>query len=117
MGRLLSLLLPTAMALYANFQGLQQILVPVEIEAIDPGAKIGNVALITMICSVTGVLGLTAGGAASDGTRSRWGGRTPWLAGMAVLSALLTMGLGAQRGLLGTCVFCGALWFSLNAFQ
>jgi len=113
----MSLLLPTALALYANFQGLQQILVPVEVEAIDPGAKIGNVALITMICSVTGVLGLTAGGAASDATRSRWGRRAPWLVGMAIASAALTMGLGVQSGLAGICVFCGVLWFSLNCFQ
>jgi MFS family permease len=115
--RLLSLLLPTALALYANFQGLQQILVPVEVEAIDPQGKISNVAMITMICAVTGVLGLTAGGAASDATRSRWGRRAPWLVGMAIVSAVLTMGLGLQSGLLGMAVFCGALWFSLNCFQ
>jgi MFS family permease len=117
MARLLSLLLPTAMGLYANFQGLQQILVPMQVEAIDPQGKIGNMALVTMICAVTGVVGLTMGGAGSDATRGRWGRRAPWLVAMAILSALLTMGLGFQRGLVGVSVLCGALWFSLNCFQ
>jgi MFS family permease len=117
MARLLSLLLPTAMGLYANFQGLQQILVPMQVEAIDPQGKIGNMALVTMICAGTGVLGLTLGGAGSDATRGRWGRRAPWLVAMAILSAVLTMGLGFQRGLVGVSVLCGALWFSLNCFQ
>ena len=115
--RLLSLLLPTALALYANFQAAQTIQIPAQIEAIDPRGKIADVALLTMICSVTGILGLTAGGAASDATRSRWGRRAPWLAGMAVASALLTIGSGLQSGLIGVAVFYGVLWFTLNCFQ
>src|SRR5580704_14236892 len=98
MARLLSLLLPTAMGLYANFQGLQQILLPMQLEAIDPKGKIGNIALLTLICAVTGVVGLTVGGAGSDATRGRWGRRAPWLVGMAIMSALLMLGLGLQSG-------------------
>jgi MFS family permease len=115
--RLLSLLLPTALALYATFQGIQQILVPVQVEALGPHAKVANVAVLTMICSVTGVLGLTAGGAASDATRSRWGRRAPWLACMAVASSLLAAALGLQRSLAGVAVLYGSLWFVLNFYQ
>ena len=117
MTRLMSLLLPTALALYANFQGVQAILVPSQVEAIDPANKIANVAMLTMICAATGVLGLTAGGAASDATRGRWGRRAPWLAGMAALSALLTIALGLQSALVGIAICYGALWFALNCFQ
>jgi MFS family permease len=115
--RLLTALLPVAFALYANFQGVQQILVPVQVEAIDPAGKIAHLAGLTMICSITGILGLTTGGAASDATRSRWGRRAPWLAGMAALSAALSLALGLQHSLIGIAAFYGALWFSLNAFQ
>src|SRR5579863_2733106 len=76
LARLLSALLPVALAMYANFQGVQQILAPVQVEAIDPPGKIANLAVLTMICSITGILGLAGGGAASDATRSRWGRRT-----------------------------------------
>jgi len=115
--RLLSLLVPTALALYANFQGVQQILIPLQVETIDPRGKIVNLALLTMLCSVTGVLGLTIGGAASDATRSRWGRRAPWLAGMATVSAVLSISLGWQASLPGVAAFYGVLWFTLNFFQ
>ncbi len=117
MTRLMALLLPTALALYANFQGIQQILAPLQVEAIDREGKIGHVALLTMICAATGVLGLMVGGAASDATRGRWGRRAPWLVGMAALSAVLSLALGVQRGMAGIAVCYGALWFSLNCFQ
>jgi len=115
--RLMGLLLPMALSLYAMFQGVQQILVPVQVEAVDPGAKIANLALLTVLCSVTGVLGLTAGGAVSDATRSRWGRRAPWLVGMAVASVALSLLLGLQRTLIGIAALYGALWFALNFFQ
>jgi hypothetical protein len=115
--RLLSMLLPVALAMYANFQGIQQILVPVQVEAIDAPGKIANLAALTMVCSITGVLGLAGGGAASDATRSRWGRRAPWLVGMAAASALLSASLGWQRSLIGIAALYGALWFTLNFFQ
>src|SRR5271155_5040457 len=117
MARLLSLLLPTAMGLYASFQGLQQILVPMQLEAIDPRGKIGNMALVTTIGAVTGVLGLTLGGAGSDATRGRWGRRAPWLVGVAILSAFLLMGRGLQIRFLGVALCCGALGFRLNFWR
>ncbi len=115
--RLMALLLPTALSMFAMFQGVQQILVPVQVEAADPQSKIVNLALLTVVCSVTGVLGLTAGGAVSDATRSRWGRRAPWLVCMAAASVLLSTVLGLQRDLLGIAAFYGALWFALNFFQ
>lgn len=117
LNRVLTLLLPMALTLYANFNGVQLILAPLQVEAIDPAGKIQNLAWLTMICAVTGVAGLTSGGAASDATRSRWGRRSPWLAGMALGSAVLTIGLGLQHSFVGIAIFYGALWFTLNFFQ
>jgi MFS family permease len=114
---MLSLLLPAAVTLYATFQGVQQIFVPLQVQAIDPASKIANLSLLTMLCAISGVLGLTAGGAVSDRTRSRWGRRTPWLVGMAICSGGLLLLLGMQRALLGIAVFYAAAWFTLNFFQ
>lgn len=116
-GRLLTFFLPMAFALYANFQGVQLILVPVQIEAIDPARKIGNLALLTIFCAITGVAGLVAGGALTDATRSRWGRRAPWLAAMAIVSALAAIALGFQRQLAPIAALYAALWFTLNFFQ
>ena len=115
--KLMALLLPTAAALYGNFQGVQQILAPARVQAIDPSGKIGDLAVLTMICAVTGILGLTVGGAASDATSGRWGRRAPWLVAMGALGGALTILMGSQGGLAGLAVCYGALWFALNAFQ
>ena len=115
--RLMALLLPTALAMFAMFQGIQQILVPVQVEAVDTQSKIANLALLTVLCSVTGVLGLAAGGTASDAARARPGRPAPWIAGMAGASVLLSIGLGLQSTLLGIGAFYGALLFALNFFQ
>jgi MFS family permease len=116
-GRLLSLMAPTALALYANFQGVQLILVPLQVEAIDPNRKIVNLAAMTFHCALTGVLGLMIGGAASDATRGRWGRRSPWLATMAAASTVLSLTLGLQARLIAVAAAYGALWFTLNFFQ
>jgi MFS family permease len=115
--RSLSLLLPTAIALYASFNGVQAILVPDRIEAIDPAAKVADVAWLTVICAATGVAGLVAVGAASDATSSRFGRRAPWLAGMAALSLVLAFALSLQHSVAGIAIGYGALWFTLNGFQ
>ncbi len=114
---LLALLTPTAMALYANFQGVQSILAPERIEDIDPAHKIEWLAIFTTIGAVTGVLGLTIGGAASDATRGPYGRRAPWLVAMAVASAMLMISLAVQSTLIGVMTICGVLWFTLNFYQ
>ena len=87
--RLLALLLPPAFALYATFNGVQQISIPLQVEAVDPSRKVEQLGLIITLCSVASVLGVVSGGAISDATRSRFGRRTPWLAGMALASATM----------------------------
>jgi len=115
--RLLALLLPTALSLYANFNGVQSILAPELIELIDRAHKIERLAELTTVCAVTGVLGLSLGGAFSDATWGRFGRRAPWLAAMALLSAGLSLGLAGQTTLTGVTIVCGGLWFTLNFFQ
>jgi len=115
--RALALLLPTAIALYASFQGVQAILVPDQVEAIDAAAKVANMAWLTVICAAAGVAGLFAIGAASDATRGHFGRRAPWLAGMAGLSLIFAALLSQQHSVGGVAVFYGALWFTLNGFQ
>ncbi len=115
--RVLTLLPPAAIALYASFQGVQAILVPDRVEAIDAAAKVSNVAALTVICAATGVAGLVAVGAASDATSGRFGRRAPWLAGMAALSLVLAALLAQQHTIPGVALCYGALWFTLNGFQ
>lgn len=117
LARLMALQLPMALAMYAGFQGLQQIPIPIQVEALDPQRKIVNLAFITTLSSITAVLGLLIGGVASDATRTRWGRRAPWLVAMGGASAILLVALGPQTKLAAIVALCSALWFTMNFFQ
>jgi hypothetical protein len=56
--RLLALLLPPAFGLYATFNGVHQISIPLQVEAVDPSRKVEQLGLIITLCSVASVLGL-----------------------------------------------------------
>ena len=115
--RLIAALLLPSIPLYACFGGMQQILQPAQIEAIDPASKIAHLALLTAASSVTAVLGLVAGGTISDRTQSRWGRRNPWIVVMALMAAglILLAGRGAPIAVL-IGVYC-AMWLCLNFHQ
>jgi MFS family permease len=115
--RALTLLIPTAVALYAGFNGVQAILAPDRIAAIDPSGKIADLAWLTTICAGTGVAGLMGVGAASDATRGRFGRRAPWLAAMALLALGAAWALSGRESVAGVALWYGALWFCLNGFQ
>jgi MFS family permease len=115
--RLLSLLLPTSAAMIAGFQGIQQILIPAQVEAYDAAHKIENLAMLTSLTAVTAVLGLLAGGAISDRTTGRFGRRAPWLVVSCIASAVLFIAMGMSASLAAIAVSYAMLWFTLNFYQ
>lgn len=117
LARLVALLTPTGVALYATFQGVQQVLAPIQVEALPGADKVAGVGLLTVIGAATGVAGLVMGGALSDATRSRFGRRAPWLAGMALVSAFLILAMPFAGALSILAALYGAAWFTLNFFQ
>ena len=115
--RLLSWLLAAVAAMTAGFQGIQQILMPAQIEVIDAASKVSNLALVTAVSSITAVLGLLAGGVVSDRTFGRWGRRTPSLVFSAIVSAVLMLAMGGTRALGPLLALYAALWFVANYYQ
>ena len=117
LARLVTLLiLPTA-GMYATFQGLQQILIPAQMEALDPVNKIANLGLLTTLSAISAVIALPAGGAVSDRTRGRWGRRTPWLVATSLVSAILMIIMGRAEALLPFALVYMLLWFVMNFYQ
>lgn len=115
--RLLTWLLLVAVGMTAMFQGIQQILIPAQIEAIDPANKIANLALVTAVSSLTSIIGLIAGGAVSDRTHGRWGRRTPSLVLGGAVSAALIVAMGFADGLAPLLGLYAAVWFFANYYQ
>lgn len=116
-GRLLAFLLPATAGMIAVYQAVQQILIPAQVAAIDPAHKIGNLALLTTFVAITSMIGIPLGGALSDRTRSRFGRRTPWIVGTAIVSGILMIALGFTGNLIVLGVLYTVLWLTSNMYQ
>ena len=115
--RLLSLMLPTSAAMIAGYQGIQQILIPAQVEAVNAAHKVENLAMLTTLTAVTAVLGLLLGGVLSDRTSGRFGRRAPWLVATALVSAVLFVLMGLSVSLLAIAASYALLWFTFNFYQ
>ena len=116
-GRLMSFLLPATVGMIAVYQAVQQILIPSQLEAIDPVNKVGNLALLTTFVAIASMIGIPLGGALSDRTRSRFGRRTPWIVGTAAVSGVLMIALGFTGNLVVLGILFTALWLTSNMYQ
>ncbi|OZC55903.1 hypothetical protein CH267_13295 [Rhodococcus sp. 06-621-2] len=103
--------------MYALYQGVQQILIPLQVQHIDPDRKVANLAILTAVVAVTSLIAIPIGGAISDRTRGRFGRRTPWLVGASLLSLGLLAIMGNLQAMLPLTVVYGALWFTANFYQ
>lgn len=116
-GRLLALLFPAVAAMYALFNGISAVILPAQVEAVDPASKVGNLALLTTLAAIASMVAIPAGGAISDRTRSRYGRRTPWIAVAAGISAAACVFMGLARSLSGLVATTVALWFTANFYS
>jgi MFS family permease len=114
--RVLWCLLPATTAAFATFNGVAQILLPAQVQHIDPAAKVANLALLATSATLTSLIALMVGGALSDRTYSRWGRRAPWLILSAVAAAIFLAILGSRTSLPGVAVFYLLTWFAGNVY-
>jgi MFS family permease len=101
----------------AVYQGIQQILIPAQVEQLDPVHKVGTLAILTTFVAITSMIGIPLGGALSDRTRSRFGRRTPWIVATAAVSGVLMIGMGFTGNLIVLGVLYTALWLTSNMYQ
>ncbi|WP_106401217.1 MFS transporter [Actinocorallia populi] len=93
------------------------ILLPLQVEEFDPADKTANLALITVVGAVAGLVVPPLAGVLSDRTRSRLGRRAPWLLAGAALGAaslVVLRGAGDLAGLTGLAVTYLLLLAGLN---
>lgn len=98
--RLLGWYGPVYTAIYIVWAGTG-ILLTLQVEFLDPGRKVANLALVTTIGAVASMLAQPIAGLISDRTRSRYGNRTPWMVGGAAAGGLIMVTLSAQTTLQG----------------
>ncbi|MDR2566335.1 MAG: MFS transporter [Bifidobacteriaceae bacterium] len=116
--RRLLLSLPVVwIALLANYQGLQQVLLPNQVRDLDPENKITNLALVTTIGVMFTFVVQPIIGAFSDRTRSRLGRRTPWMLAGSMIAAVFLLGMGHLRSLFWVAAFWVVIQLALNVLQ
>ena len=113
----LTMLLPAIIALYGVYQAIVQVLQPAQIMALDPGNKVHDVAILSLIESVVGTIILPVGAAISDRTRSRLGRRAPWLLFSAAGVALSSIAMGLSSTIVLMMVTAGCVFLFANWFQ
>ena len=92
------------------FSAAATVLLPARIADLDPGSKVGLLAVLTAAAAVAGLVANVVFGALSDLTRTRLGARTPWIVGGAVVTALLMIPI-SRAGTFGELL----VWWCLAA--
>ncbi|CAM4074990.1 MFS transporter [Kibdelosporangium persicum] len=88
-----------------------QVLLPLQIEAIDPAGKVLALGWITAAAAVVSIVVCPVAGALSDRTTSRFGRRRPWVLGSGLMCCAALIALGAQDTILGVAL----LWITVQA--
>ena len=103
--------------LLALYCGVLSVLLPNQIQAIDPINKARNLAIVFAITSVFSTTITPIAGALSDRTRTRWGRRTPWIVTGSVVGAT-SLFITSQMQTFWTITFFWVLaGASLNSMQ
>ena len=103
--------------LIAQFQGIQNILVPMAVERLAPTTKVSTLATLATLAAIATVIAMFAGGWVSDRTRSRWGRRTPSLLLSAAATALFSAMMGHSTSIAALTLAMPLMWFAANYYQ
>jgi MFS family permease len=93
------------------------ILLPNIVAGIDEAGKIGNLAFVTTVAFVANIFAQPLAGAFSDATRSRFGRRTPWMVGGALLTSGFLLGLPLAQSVLAVAAVWLVVQVGVNALQ
>ncbi|MFK0211807.1 MFS transporter [Streptomyces sp. NPDC090298] len=103
------------LAVFMAFMTPIQILLPLQLEHIDPHDKNAALSLVTGLGALVAVLANPLAGAWSDRTTSRFGRRRPWIVGGALVGAVGLAATASQHTVAGVTVGWCLAQLGLNA--
>ena len=110
-------LLLVYVAILAVNSGGNGILLPNIVAGLDEAGKIGNLAIVTTVAFIANIFAQPIAGALSDTTRSRFGRRTPWMVGGALLTSGFLVGLPMAQSVLTVALVWLVVQVGVNAVQ
>ncbi|QGQ20603.1 hypothetical protein GC089_17175 [Cellulomonas sp. JZ18] len=106
-----------AAALAACYGAVVAVLLPAQVAALDPAAKVGNLALVSTVSFACTIAAQPLVGALSDRTRGRWGRRVPWAVAGALVAAAGLLALGGATTLAAVTVLWVVAQVALNGLD
>ena len=94
--RLFIWIIPANIAIFILWGSILGILLPAQIAGIDPAHKVANLAIIATVGAFAAMIGQPIAGLLSDRTRSRFGRRSGWIIGGAIVGGLGLIGMAAS---------------------
>ncbi|NYE37399.1 MFS family permease [Nocardioides cavernae] len=110
-------LLMVYVAMLAVNSGGNGILLPNIVAGIDEAGKVGNLAFVTTVAFIANIFAQPLAGAFSDATRSRFGRRTPWMVGGALLTSGFLLGLPLAQSVLAVALVWLVVQVGVNTLQ
>lgn len=101
-------------ALFAAYSGVLGVLLPQQVEALDPQGKIASLAFVTSLSFAVTAFAQPLIGALSDRTSSRWGRRVPWMAAGAVVGGIALGFAGGASSVAVLAIAWAVAQFALN---
>ncbi|MBT2550559.1 MFS transporter [Arthrobacter sp. ISL-65] len=115
--KLLLWFIPSTLGIYLLWGAIPGILLPLQVQGIDPANKVANLAIVTTVGALAAMLAQPIFGTISDRTRSRFGRRAPFIVGGALLGGLSLVALGLSNSILLIAVCWTLVQASFNAVQ
>ncbi|WNO52396.1 MFS transporter [Stakelama saccharophila] len=103
--------------LLSLYCGVLSVLLPNQIERLNPDGKAGDLAVVFAVTSIFSTLTTPIAGALSDRTRTRFGRRTPWIVLGSVLGAACLMLVSQMTALWAITLFWVGATITLNSMQ
>lgn len=93
----------------AGNSGAAQFLLPLQLDALDPAAKVAHLGIVNSVAAVLAIVAQPLWGWLSDRTRSRLGRRVPWVLGGVVGLAACFVALALSSSFLAILVFASSI--------
>ncbi len=119
-GPLRSLLLwfvPGTLGIFILWGAIPTVLLPLQVEQLDPANKVANLAIVTTIGALAAMIAQPVAGTISDRTRSRFGNRAPYIVGGALVGGLALVALGLSSSILMVALCWTLVQVSFNVVQ
>jgi MFS family permease len=111
LGPLLATLVFAAIVLFVFWTALQSVFLALQIQKIDPEGAAGGLAFIVGIGAIGALFSAPIAGALSDRTRTRIGGRAPWMLAGAAATVVLAILLARATGIAELAIY----WLLIQA--